>query len=391
MAYETEFAPMSLERYKIFRTYASLSWDTKPRIVYKFSHTLTQYLPSAYAEIYMSYPKSEINTFLKIEEIPIVSRALTVSCITDGFGPNTLYNNFEHRRLFGGPWRLIVNDYQVVPMPQTMLADENNPEPTESYLVILKCVDRVWYSMTQEEKFGVYSRRQFQSISDCVRQILKTHQARGMEVDDTTVSFNWLQSKMTDYEFIRSVLAYCNPPGFHFFCNNEVGYFKPIGTVGSAGTINVDIRGTQVDTLMTTINKQYLEKVSDGAVIVPYGEGLNDSAHVQREAVPMGGAGTEGGGKKYIKFSIDNEAIKQAFSANVSFRTRMFGRITKLKTTLMTDFNPLYTLHLANNAPDKYPSLSSGDYYIVSIKNIIGWNISWPEVPHSWVVLAKGE
>lgn len=386
-----DIAPTLNERYKTFRTYTRLSWDSEPRMVHKFTHSLTQYTPSAYAELEVIYPKSQINNFLEVESIPIISRALTVSCVTEGYGPNTLYDRVNQKKIFGGPWRLICNNYSVQPIPSSSLANETNPLPEEAYLVKLQCVDRVWYSMTQEEKIGVFSKKQYNTISDCVRYILNTHQARSTEIEDTAVSFNWVQSKMTDYEFVRSVLAYANPPGFHFFCNNEIGYFKPIGSVGCIPeTITVDIRGTSCDNLVSIVNKQFLEKVSDGAIIVPYGEGLNDSDHIERDANPLGGSSPNSGGKRYIKFSIDNEAIKQAFSANVSFRTKMFGRIAKLRTSLMTDYDPLYTIKVTNNNTDKYPAFTSGEYYVVSLKNTIGWNSTYPCIPHCWIVMAKG-
>jgi len=383
--------PTSTEKYSKFLTYCSLSWDSKPRMVHNFTHTLTQYTPSCFAELAVVYPKSEINNFLKIEQIPIISRALNVSCITDGFGPNVIYDRYDNTKLFGGPWRLICNNYTINPMPPSTFAIEGDPKPTESYLVVMQCVDRVWYSMTQEEKVGVFSTKKYKSISDCVKYILDLHKARSSEIENSTTEFNWLQSKMTDYEFIRSVLAYTNPPGFHFYCNNEVGYFKTIGSAGCYnGEINIDIRGLETNNIVSIINKHFLEKISDGPIIIPYGEGLNDSEHQERDAAPMGGSGLSSGGKRYIKFSIDNEAIKQAFSANVNFRTRMFGRVVKLKTVLMTDITPLHTIKVANNAPDKYPTVCSGEYYVVSVKNVIGVNSNTPFVPHTYLVLSRG-
>lgn len=85
----------------------------------------------------------------------------------------------------------------------------------------MKCVDPVWYSMQQEAKIGVFSRSKFPKLSDCIKHIFKQHGSTDKYIADTNVSFNWLQSNMTDYELIRSILAYCNPPGFHFYCNNE--------------------------------------------------------------------------------------------------------------------------------------------------------------------------
>ena len=378
-------------KYKPFKTFVSLSWDGKPRIVHKFTHSLTQYTPSSYAEITMVYPKKDINTFLAIEQTPIVSRAVSVSCITQGFGANTIYDNDASSKIFGGPWKLICVDYSMNPAPASMITDEIDTTPTESYIIVLKCVDRVWYSMTLEEKFGTFSPKTYKNISDCVRYILNTHRAKGMEVDDNNVSFPWSQSKMTDYQFIRSILAYCNPPGFHFFCNNEIGYFKPIGTAGCIpGEIEINLQGRSVSNLVSTVNKQYLEKISDGPMVVPFGEGFDDDTHETQQANPLGGSGKSGGGMRYINFAIDNPAIKKAFAANINFRTRMFGRVVKLKTFLMTDYNPLYTVKLKNNAPEKYPTLASGEYYVVSLKNEIYYQANWSEIPCCWMVLARG-
>lgn len=378
-------------KYKPFKTFVSLSWDPKPRMVYTFSHTLSQYLPSCYAEIIFAYPKKDINKFLQIEETPIVERAITVSCITENYGPNCIYDYDDEKKIFGGPWRMICIDYKVNPAPANMFMDEVNPKPEESYFITLKCVDRVWYSMTQEEKFGVFSRRQYKSIHDCVDYILDQHKARGKEIEKTNVSFNWLQSKMTDYEFIRSVLAYCNPPGFHFYCNNEIGYFKPIGIEGCIpGEIEINLQGRNVSNLVSIINKHYLEKVSDGPIVIPFGEGLNDNTHKTRMSTPMGGPGKSSGGQRYLTMAIDSPAIKEAFSANVNFRTRMFGRVAKLQTFLLTDYSTLNTIKVVNNAPDKYPTFASGEYYLVSIKNVIGFNATWPFVPYCWVVISRG-
>lgn len=123
-------APTALEKYQFFRTYASISWDSgTPRIVYKFTHTLAQYLPSSYTEKCIVYHKNEINKFMAIESLPIVSQAVWVSCITDGYGPGYLYNKIDNHTLFGGPWKLLVNDYAVNPMPLTMLGSETDPFP----------------------------------------------------------------------------------------------------------------------------------------------------------------------------------------------------------------------------------------------------------------------
>lgn len=377
--------------YKPFKTFVSLSWDPKPRMVHTFTHTLAQYLPSSYAEISFVYPKKDISKFLEIEKTPIVERAVLVSCITDGYGPNTIYDKALKTKIFGGPWKLVCMHYNTNPAPASMMMDEIDPTPEESYVITMKCVDRVWYSMTQEEKFGVFSRRQYKSIHDCVEYILDQHKASKKEIEKTNVSFNWLQSKMTDYEFIRSVLAYCNPPGFHFFCNNETGYFKPIGIDGCIpGEIEINLQGRNVDSLVSIINKHYLEKISDGPIVVPFGEGLNDNTHHERMAVPMGGPGKSSGGQRYIPLSIDSPAIKEAFSANVNFRTRMFGRVAKLKTFLLTDYTPLNTIKVVNNAKDKYPNFASGEYFIISLKHIIGFNATWPFVPHTWIVISRG-
>lgn len=109
--------------------------------------------------------------------------------------------------------------------------------------------------------------------------------------------------------------------------------------------------------------------------MIPYGEGFNDSDHTQRDANPVGGnINTGSGGKRYIKFSIDNETIKQAFSANVTFRNRMLGRVAKMRTNLMTNANPLQTISITNNNPETYPNFVSNgeDWYIISVKNVIG-------------------
>ncbi len=378
-------------KYRPFKTFVSLSWDSKPRMVHTFSHSLTQYLPSSYAEISFVYPKKDIKKFMQIEETPIVERAVSVSCITEGYGPNCIYDNDAEQTIFGGPWKLICFHYTIVPAEASMFMDEINPIPEESYLITMKCVDRVWYSMTQEEKFGVFSRRQYKSIHNCVDYILDQHKVREKFIEETTVSFNWLQTKMTDYEFIRSILAYTNPPGFHFFCNNENGYFKPIGIDGCIpGEIVIDLQGKQVSQLVSIINKHYMEKISEGPIIVPFGEGLNDNTHYKRDSTPMGGPGKPSGGQRYITMALDNPAIKEAFSANVNLRTRMFGRVAKLKTFLLTDFTPLNTIKIVNNDPIKYPNFSSGEYYIISIKNYIGFNNTWPFVPYSWIVVSRG-
>ena len=124
--------------------------------------------------------------------------------------------------------------------------------------------------MQQEAKIGVFSRSKYQTISDCVNYILTQHNAKAKHIDKTTVSFNWLQSNMTDYEFIRSVLAYCNPSGYHFYCNNEEGFFKPIGTGSgeagvrgnaSAGSIVIDIRGKQIDNLVSIVNNKNIKTI----------------------------------------------------------------------------------------------------------------------------------
>ena len=378
-------------KYKPFKTFVSLSWDSKPRMVYQFSHSLTQYTPSSFAEISFSMPKKDIKKFLEIEQTPIIERAVLVSCITDGYGPNNLYDQIDEKKLFGGPWKLICVHYTVNPSKASMMTDEIDPTPEESYTINMQCVDRVWYSMTQEEKFGVFSRRQYKSVHDCVNYILDQHKAKKKEVEQTNVSFNWLQNKMTDYEFIRSVLAYCNPPGFHFFCNNENGYFKPIGIDGCIPeAIEIDLKGASISALTSIINKHYLEKISDGPIIVPFGEGLNDNKQHQRDANPMGGVAKKSGGQRYITVAIESPAIKEAFSANINFRTKMFGRVAKLKTFLLTDYTPLNTVKIINNAPEKYPTFASGEYYIISIKNVIGFNSTWPFVPYSWIVVSRG-
>lgn len=378
-------------KYKPFKTFVSLSWDPTPRMVHNFTHTLAQYLPSSYAEVSFMYPKKDITKFLDIEQTPIVQRSLFVSCITEGFGPNCIYDNHENEKLFGGPWKLICLHYDIKPASSSMLMNEIDPKPEESYIITMKCVDRVWYSMTQEEKFGVFSRRQYKSIHDCVDYILDQHKALGKEISKTNVSFNWLQSKMTDYEFIRSVLAYCNPPGFHFFCNNEIGYFKPIGIDGCIpGEIEINLQGREVSNLVSIVNKHYMEKISDGPIIIPFGEGLNDNTHHERISTPLGGSGKSSGGQRYLTVAIDSPAIKEAFSANVNFRTRMFGRVCKLKTFLLTDYTPLNTVKIVNKSNIAIPSFTSGEYYIISIKNVIGFNSTWPFIPHSWIVTSRG-
>jgi hypothetical protein len=378
-------------KYKPFKTFVRMTWDSEPRMVQAFTHSLTQYTPSAYAEIALTYPKKDINTFLKIEETPIVERNLVVSCVTENFGANTLYDNDLDSKIFGGPWLLICIQYNINPSKVSMFTDEIDPTPEESYTITLKCVDRVWYSMTQEEKFGVFSRRKYQSIHDCVDYILDQHKAKEKFIEPTTVSFNWLQNKMTDYEFIRSVLAYTNPPGFHFFCNNNKGYFKPIGVDGCIpGELEINLQGAGTGIIASIINKQYLEKVSEGAVIVPFGEGLNDNTHNEKDSNPMGGSGKQSGGQRFITVALDNPAIKEAFSANVRFRTKMFGRVAKIETNLLTDYTPLNTIKVVNNAPEKYPTFASGEYYIISIKNCIGFNSTFPFIPHSWIVISRG-
>ena len=68
----------------------------------------------------------------------------------------------------------------------------------------------------------------------------------------------------------------------------------------------------------------------------------------------------------------------------------MFVRVAKMRTDLMTNSNPLQTIQIINNNQEFYPQFCSGNYYIISVKNVIGWNITWPETPHCWLVVAKG-
>ena len=78
MAYGQQFSPTQVDKYAVFGTYASASWYTKDALpVYSFTHTLSQYLPSPYAEVVSICPKGDVKQFIaELEATPIIERAL---------------------------------------------------------------------------------------------------------------------------------------------------------------------------------------------------------------------------------------------------------------------------------------------------------------------------
>ena len=216
---------MAIAEYSYFKTKTKLSWmSSNPHNIYSFNYTLTQYTPSVFAKILIAIKKDDYEDFCSVKKLPIEKRYLEI------WVENELYNEQAQKSLFSGPWKFVMLDFRCVQIYASEIATDLD-DFAETVIVEASCVDRVFYKMTLEHKSRSFGKIK---ISDLVTQLVTENGGTVKTLVETDYSYRWLQSKMTDYEMIRSLIPFSrssdNDLVYHFFMYNEKAYFAPIGS-----------------------------------------------------------------------------------------------------------------------------------------------------------------
>ena len=153
-----------INSFKEYLLKAKLPWmsdNNNPVNVKLFSYHLSQYTPSVYAEIVLILNSKFINEFKKIDQLSIIDRKIDI-----WFEPE-LYNLRLNQKYFSGPFTFCILQYELSSSTISEI-DSNFTGLDDAKVIILKCVDPVFYQMTLDQKIASFGKV---SASEVVKKI----------------------------------------------------------------------------------------------------------------------------------------------------------------------------------------------------------------------------
>ncbi|HOB26243.1 MAG TPA: hypothetical protein PKG93_03765 [Bacilli bacterium] len=274
--------PNIVEYFDYFITKANLSWyNHNPVVVKTFSYHLSQYTPSVYAEILLIINSDYFEDFKNIENFSIKDRIIEV------WFENELYSLKHNSKFFSGPFKFCVVNYEVVNFDITEM-DIEYSDINSGKLINLKCVDPVFYNMQLSEKFESYGKT---SISEIVRKIVSRNGGKINKLVPTDFDYNWLQTQLTDYEMIRSMLPYARSTNgellYNFFMFNNEAYFAPITqSLKTPYLIKLDMIKNSKELVYITDFKSLIEKYGSRDNLIHFNRGYNNFKGFKPDSMP---------------------------------------------------------------------------------------------------------
>jgi len=360
-----------LSTFNDFTIKGKINWiDKNPIHINKFNYRLSQYAPSIVAAIDFTVSDEQMLEFKKIESLQIKDRIIEV-----WFEPE-LYNKELNRNFFPGPYKLCIVNYTYI---KAGISDYEiqyeNFAPIK--LIRLECIDPIFYQMTIQQKFKSFGET---STSNVVNKILSDYQIKNKYIEDTGYKFKWLQTQITDYEMIRSLLPYSKSTSgnllYHFIMFNEEAYFKSItNTKLSDYNIIIDINNAISIDYQTTDMKPLIEKFGGITSLQAINSGYTNFQSVtpdkmNRQNYIKNRKDVNQHSSNYVNFinhAIDYQELEKIYISNLRQRLHTFSRIVTLETAAIPDLTPFKSIELISQYKGNIKELD-GLFYIADIE-----------------------
>lgn len=362
----------TLQPYSDFEIKGKLSWyESKDSSFYvkQFNYKLTQYAPSVYAEIYFTLPDDEFMEFKQIDSLAIKDRIVEV-----WFEPE-LYNAITNKSYFPGPFKFCVVNYSYIKTGAVTDYELRGSDLNFVKIIKLECVDPVFYQMTLQDKIRSFGKT---TVSEVTEKILKENGAKIKRIDGTSYAFPWLQTQITDYEMIRSMLPYAKSSEgnlvYHLLLFNEEAYFCPISNseVSDFKTV-IDMDKTIDASVVSYDQKVIIEKYGSREMKAINSGHYNFNAATPEKMNKQSYVGGRSGlkqhadvGLRYINGALDDEELSKIYVSNLRQRIHTFSRILNINTLSIPEITPFHCVELISQENGDTKEMD-GLYYVGAV------------------------
>lgn len=368
----------SIYNFKHYNLKCKTSWfsnnDGSGIPVKMFSYHLSQYTPSVYAEVILTIDLEKFDDFKTIEQLEIKNRTIEVY-----FEPE-LYYPLMKKNYFAGPYKFCVVSYDIQNLKLTNI--ELNKKVDSAKIITLKCIDATFYKMTLNENYNSFGKI---NISDIIKKLVTNNGGKANTIIDTNYAYRWLQTGITDYDMIRTMLPYAKANNgnllYTFFMLNNEAYFAPIAT-GKKTPVSLSV--DNVRNLKTSVNddsyKYMIEKYGNKDKLYCAHHGYNNFEQVNpvtmtNEAYSnskIGNKQHKGVGTKYINTVFEDKTLQEIYISNIRHRIYTFSKMLELDAFSIPDITPINCIEIINEKSNNKSSVYDGIYYVASIKYTYG-------------------
>lgn len=367
-------------------------YKNNPVLVKAYSYTLTQYTPSVYADICFFINDDDFLDFKDIDKLKIEDRIIEI------WFESELYHETLKKSFNSGPFKYCIIKYNYTNGGiNDVDTDYKGYKPTK--MVTLKCVDPVFYKMSLDENIKSFGKV---SSSEVVKKLISSNGGTAKTVIDTSYNYRWLQTSITDYEMIRSLLPYSKSSNgellYTFYMFNKEAYFAPIST----GKINpTKINLSELDNgsfnnYKTSDLKLLIEKYGSLDSLMIYDAGYSDFKLTKATAMNSEAYASnlnamnqhKGVAKKYIRTSIDDKTLEQIYLSNIRHRIHTFSRLLSINMPALPELDPISCVEIIRQKDGQIKDLD-GIYYIASVTYTYGMTQIYPIQPTMSLLLCS--
>lgn len=380
--------------FKDYKLKCKLNWydnDNKALPVKMFTYQLTQYTPSVYAEITIILPSDKLIEFKTIENLDLKNRKVEI------WFEEELYYFHINKSFFPGPFKFSVITYSVETLGLTHMEGPTK-DLVDAKIIKLKCIDSVFYNMTLNENFASFGKT---TISSVVNKLVSNNGGKAKKIVNTDHAFIWLQTAMTDYNMIRSLLPYSRSSSgglmYNFFMFNEECYFAPISEgKKKAVRLSIDNIKSNFHIIKNEDYKFIIEQYGNADSFYCSSKGFDNFEQTKPTKMSKmaydeknkGNKQHQGIATKYISTALDDKRLHEIYISNVRHRIFTFSKILYLNTEAYPDLTPIDSVEIVNESAGQKKAYD-GIYYIASIKYIYGESPSRPMKPQMELVLCS--
>lgn len=369
-----------------------VGYKNNPVLVKLYKYTLTQYTPSVYAEICIYINDKDFLDFKEIDKLKIEDRIIEI-----WFEPE-LYHERLKQSFNSGPFKYCIIQYDYSNAGVNDM-DTNYKGYNPTKIVTLKCVDPVFYRMSLDENIKSFGEV---STSEVVKKLVKSNGGIEKNIVGTNYNFKWLQTSITDYEMIRSLLPYSQSTNgellYTFFMFNKEATFAPISS-GKINKTKLDLSyldNGAINNYQTTDLKLLIEKYGSLDSLMMYNTGYNNfeltkPTTMKSEAfTSTAGANKQhiGIAKKFIKTNIEDKNLEQIYLSNLRQRIHSFSRLLSIGMNALPELTPNSCIEVIRQADGQIRDLD-GIYYVASVTYIYGMTQIYPTQPTMTLLLCS--
>lgn len=387
----SSITPIKFKNYSIKSKLAWYNNSSKAIPVKFFTYQLTQFTPSVYAEITIIIPSEKAIEFKNIENLAIKDRKIEV------WFEDELYYIPLKKKFFPGPFKFCVTSYNISNINLTHV-ELNDSNYIDAKMITMQCIDSVFYQMTLDEKFASFGKV---TTSDVVKKLVTNNGGKIKKIIESDYSFKWLQTAITDYNMIRSLLPYSRSSSgnlmYNFFMFNEECYFAPISE-GKLQSVSLYIDNQKnAPTIVKDDSFKYLvEQYGSADNLYCSGRGFDDFGQTKptkmvKQSYDKSNKGNKqhkGIATKYINTSLEDKTLQEIYISNLRHRLYTFSRMLTMTLSAYPDITPIDCIEIYNEKDGK-TKIYDGIFYVVSVRYFYGESHSKPISPMMQLILSS--